>query len=199
MQAHDYVRLRVIAGHRAEAVGDRLLDQASARGLVLDQDHPHLERLTLPRAQRVILGYSMRLRSTCKLLFTGLRRAEAASPLWTTRTLARDGRLSGSSNEDKKKLDLPMSDVGRDRLVARRAIGCDGPFVFPSNSRNGYLSEPKVGLAAVVAATGIKASVHELRRSFITVAASAQMSPFALKALVNHSLIADRRRHNWPL
>jgi hypothetical protein len=27
------------------------------------------------------LGYSMRLRSTCKFLFTGLRRAEALSPL----------------------------------------------------------------------------------------------------------------------
>jgi len=106
--------------------------------------------------------------------------------------------IPAARTKTKKKLDLPMSDVGRDRLVARCAIGRDGPFVFPSNSRS-YLSEPKVGLAAVVAATGIKASVHELRRSFITVAASAEMSSCALKTLANHRLIGDRRRHNWLL
>ena len=107
--------------------------------------------------------------------------------------------IPAARTKTKKKLDLPMSDVGRDRLVARCAIGRDGPFVFPSNSRSGYLSEPKVGLAAVDAATGIKASVHELRRSFITVAASAEMSSCALKTLANHRLIGDRRRHNWLL
>jgi hypothetical protein len=90
-----------------------------------------------------------------------------------------------------------MSDVVRDRLVARRAISGDGPFVFPSISRSGYLSEPKVGLAAVVAATGIKVLMHELRRRFITVAESTEMSPCALKAWVNESLGVYRRRRSW--
>jgi hypothetical protein len=102
--------------------------------------------------------------------------------------------IPAARTKTKKKLDLPMSDVGRDRLVALYAIDRDGPFVFSSNSRSGYLSEPKVGLAVVA---GIKASVHELRRSFITVAASAEMNPCALKA--NYSLIGDRRRHSWLL
>jgi integrase len=103
--------------------------------------------------------------------------AEAASLRWDDVDFGLGMvHLPAARAKTKKKLDLPMSDVVRDRLVARRAIGRD-PFVFPSNSRSGYLSEPKVGLAAVLAATGIKMSVHELRRSFITVAQSTGMSP----------------------
>ena len=129
-----------------------------------------------------------------RLLFAGLRRAEGASLLsddvdfWL-------GVVGFPAA--RTQLNLPMSDVVRDRLVARPAIGRDGPFVFPSVSRSGYLSEPKVGWAPVVAATGIKVSVHELRRSFFTVAESTEMSPCALRALVNHSLGGYRRRHGW--
>jgi integrase len=35
--------------------------------------------------------------------------------------------------------------------------------------------------------TGVKISVHDLRRSYITIAESCEISPIALKALVNHS------------
>ena len=43
----------------------------------------------------------------------------------------------------------------------------------------------------VAEATGIRVSVHDLRRTFITVAESTDISPYALKALVNHSLGND--------
>jgi hypothetical protein len=35
-RAHDLVRLRLVAGDGVETVGDQLLDQLGARGLVLD-------------------------------------------------------------------------------------------------------------------------------------------------------------------
>jgi integrase len=40
----------------------------------------------------------------------------------------------------------------------------------------------------VAAATGIRVSAHDLRRTYLTIAESADISPLALKALVNHSL-----------
>jgi hypothetical protein len=43
----------------------------------------------------------------------------------------------------------------------------------------------------VAAACGVRVSPHDLRRTFITVAESCEISPMALKAMVNHSLGGD--------
>jgi integrase len=126
------------------------------------------------------------------LLFTGLRRREAAGLRWdevdfTARTI----RLPGSRTKADRKLDLPMSTFVRDLLVARRAMGDDGGWVFGADSRSGHIEEPKFVLDQVAKATGIRVSPHDLRRSFVTVAESADISPLALKALVNHALGKD--------
>ena len=84
-----------------------------------------------------------------------------------------------------------MSSFVRDLLVARRALGTEGQWVFPADSRSGHIAEPKFPLRLVAKATGIAISVHDLRRTFITVAESSDISPLALKALVNHALGGD--------
>jgi integrase len=125
------------------------------------------------------------------LLFTGMRREEAARLRWADVDLAgRIVRLAAASTKSGRKLDLPMSTFVRDLLVARRAIG-GGEFVFPANSKSGHITEPKFPLKLIADATGIKVSVHDLRRTFITVAESSDISPLALKMLVNHSLGRD--------
>jgi len=43
--------------------------------------------------------------------------------------------------------------------------------------------------------TGITVSVHDLRRTFIMLAESTDISPLALKALVNHALGNDDQRY----
>lgn len=122
------------------------------------------------------------------LLFTGLRRREAASLRWTDIDLKeRIIRIPAQRTKSGEALDLPMTDLVHDLLVARRALG-DTVFVFPANSKSGYIEEPKFPLSAVAAATGITVSAHDLRRTFITNAESTDMSPLALKALVNHAL-----------
>ena len=97
--------------------------------------------------------------------------------------------MPAASTKSGQKLDLPMSTFVRDLLVARRAIG--GEFVFPADGRRGHIAEPKYPLGLVAGATGIKISAHDLRRTYITVAESPDISPIALKALVNHSLGDD--------
>jgi hypothetical protein len=59
--------------------------------------------------------------------------------------------------------------------------------VFPANSRSGHIEEPRVTLRLIEEATGIGVTAHDLRRTFVTIAESTDISPLALKALVNHS------------
>lgn len=126
------------------------------------------------------------------LLFTGLRRREAAALRWEEIDLtARVIRLPATRTKAKRKLDLPMSSFIRDMLIARRALGNDGGFVFGADSKSGHIEEPKFALAMVAKATGIAISAHDLRRTFITIAEAADISPLALKALVNHALGGD--------
>jgi integrase len=125
------------------------------------------------------------------LLFTGLRRREAASLRWTDVDLkARIVRIPASNTKTGKKLDLPMSDFVFDMLTARRALG-NTVFVFPANSASGHIEEPKFALDQVASACGVKVSSHDLRRSYITAAESCDISPLALKSLANHAVGND--------
>ena len=46
--------------------------------------------------------------------------------------------------------------------------------------------EPKKGIAQISDQTGITFSTHDLRRTFITIAESIDLSDFTLKRLLNH-------------
>jgi integrase len=127
------------------------------------------------------------------LLFTGLRRGEAASLRWENVDLHnRVLRIPAARTKANRKLDLPMSDVVFDIFVERQRLGRDASgFVFPANSATGYLSEPGGAFIQIALATGIKITSHDLRRTYITIAESTDISPIALKALVNHGLGGD--------
>jgi integrase len=118
------------------------------------------------------------------LLFTGLRRSEATGLRWEEVDFTAGMiRIPPERMKGKKQHDLPMCDVVHDMLVARRAIGRDR-LVFSSN---GKAIDPKAAFAAIAAATGIKVSSHDMRRTFLTVAESTDVSPMALKRLVAHT------------
>lgn len=126
------------------------------------------------------------------LLFTGLRREEAAALSWSEIDFnSKVVRLPASRTKASRRLDLPMSSFVRDLLVARRAIGREDDFVFASNAKSGHLEDPDDGLKAVAKQTGVRVSSHDLRRTFVTIAESTDISVMALKALVNHSLGSD--------
>jgi integrase len=128
------------------------------------------------------------------LLFSGLRRREAAALTWEDVDFkAGIIRVPSSSTKNSKPLNLPMSDVVRDLMIARRKIG-KTEYVFPANSMSGgvtHLQEPKFALAEVAAACGVKICAHDLRRTYISVAESCDISPIAMKCLVNHALGGD--------
>ena len=125
------------------------------------------------------------------MLFTGLRKTEAASLKWADVDFkARVVRIPAGRTKADRPLDLPMTDFIHDMLVARRAIG-DAMWVFPSSSESGRIMDARFPLAQVAAQMGIEISAHDLRRTFCTVAESCDISPLALKALVNHAIGGD--------
>jgi integrase len=125
------------------------------------------------------------------LLFTGLRRREAAALSWADLDLkARVVRIPAERTKGKRTLDLPLTDFVHDLLVARRSLG-KTEYVFPANSRSRHVEEPKFHLNQIAKTTGIRISAHDLRRTFITIAESCNISPIALRALVNHSMGRD--------
>jgi len=53
------------------------------------------------------------------------------------------------------------------------------------------MEEPRFALRRIEKATGIRPTVHDLRRTFVTVAESCDIPVYALKGLVNHSMGTD--------
>ena len=125
------------------------------------------------------------------LLFTGLRRSEAAALTWKDVDIAAETiTIPAAGTKAGRKLTLPMSNFVKELFVARKAIG-RAQHVFLSNAKSKHIEEPKFALRLVAAACGVRVSPHDLRRTFITVAESCEISPMALKAMVNHSLGGD--------
>lgn len=125
------------------------------------------------------------------LLFTGMRRTEAATLRWDDIDLVEGViRLPAKSTKSKRKLDLPMSDFVRDLLIARRTLG-DAGFVFPGPARSGHIGDPVFPLRAVAKSSGVTVCAHDLRRTFLTVAEACDIPHLAMKAMVNHSMGND--------
>lgn len=129
------------------------------------------------------------------LLFTGLRETEATDLQWTEIDLPnRVIRLPAERTKPRRPLNLPMSDVVHNMMVARRALG-KTKFVFPGTGKSGHIAEPRSFFSQIAKTTSIAVSPHDLRRSFITVAESLDISILALAAMLNHKVPGPTPRY----
>jgi integrase len=86
---------------------------------------------------------------------------------------------------------LPLSDYLQDLLIARKT-DVSGEFVFPSRtSASGHLVNGFKQQERVRRISGIYFSLHDLRRTFVTIAESLDISAYAVKRLVNHKMTGD--------
>lgn len=123
------------------------------------------------------------------VLFTGMRRSEAQRLRW--RDVDLNGRtLLVPDTKNGEPLMLPLSDFLVTLLTARHSTKTQSEFVFPGDGVTGHLKEPKKFIARVRYASGVEFTLHDLRRTFITIAESLDISSYALKRLLNHK---DRR------
>lgn len=120
------------------------------------------------------------------LLFTGLRRNEAAKLKWSQVDF-QEGSFTIPDTKNGEPHTLPLSDYLNDLLSQRRETATGSSlYVFPGPGKSGHLQEPKRAIEAVTDATGIAFTCHDLRRTFATLAESLDLSSYTVKALLNH-------------
>lgn len=123
------------------------------------------------------------------ILFTGLRRGEAARLQWKDVDLvAKTLTIPDTKNHEDHT--LPLSDFLFDLLDSRKKCHTS-EYVFPGDGAAGYIVEPRKFMQKVTEQTGIEFTLHDLRRTFITVAESLDISAYALKRLLNHKMRND--------
>ena len=123
-------------------------------------------------------------------LFTGMRRSELMKLRWehvdlATRTL----HIPTTKNGDP--LNLPLSNFLGELLSERKVKAGSSPWVFPGPGKKGHLVETKKFLLRVSAGSGVSFTLHDLRRTFITIAESLDVPYYALKRLLNHRANGD--------
>lgn len=123
------------------------------------------------------------------LIFTGLRRSEAAKLTWNRIDL-KDRTMIITDTKNHKDHTLPLTDFLYD-LLSKRKASAQTQYVFPNEMNTGHLVDPKKQIKKVVDESGVKFSCHDLRRTFITIAESLDISAYALKRLLNHKMTND--------
>lgn len=119
------------------------------------------------------------------LLFTGLRRNEAARMRWEHIDFAGKSFVIPKT-KNGKPLELPLTTTTH-ALLAERAQSKTSSYVFPGSRGVSCINEPRKQIVKVREATGIHFTLHDLRRTFITIADSIEISHYCLKRIVNHS------------
>lgn len=123
------------------------------------------------------------------ILFTGLRRNEGATLKWRDIDF-KDKTLTIPDPKNRERHVLPLSDFLHD-LLARRKVIAINDYVFPANSKTGYINDPRKAMRKVIETSGIEFTLHDLRRTFITIAESLDIPVYALKRLLNHKMQND--------
>jgi integrase len=129
------------------------------------------------------------------VLLTGPRREEALGLQWadvdfTGRTLT----VRDTKNHSDHTLPLPayLLDLLAHRKAARaaRPMACQAEDVFADESGR-RISNLRYAQVGVTRNSGVDFTVHDLRRSFATIAESLDIPAYALKCLLNHTQKSD--------
>jgi len=126
------------------------------------------------------------------VLLTGLRRNEAAKLEWRN-VFREDGHFVIPQTKNHQPHRLPLPDYLQ-TLLDRRWRSRVNEYVFPGHpnrGNEGCLSAP-VGLMRKIAErTGVEFSIHDLRRTFASLAEYLNMNDFTIKKLLNHKIERD--------
>lgn len=121
------------------------------------------------------------------LILTGMRKTECAKLLWENIDF-NEKTLKIVDTKNNKPHTLPLSDYLYCLLKELRKRTFDH-YVFPSKvSSTGYISDLRKFVSIVETRSGVDFTLHDIRRTFITIAESLDISVYALKRLVNHSI-----------
>ncbi|MEN9450085.1 MAG: hypothetical protein RJA83_699 [Pseudomonadota bacterium] len=123
------------------------------------------------------------------IIMTGLRRQEAAQLKWEQVDF-KDKTLKITDTKNHQAHTLPLSDYLYQLLLIRTKNKINN-YVFPGAGVGGYIIEPRKQMVKVIKISGIHFTIHDLRRTFITIAESLDIAAYALKRLMNHKMNND--------
>lgn len=123
-------------------------------------------------------------------VFTGLRFNEAASLRWCDVDLVA-GTLKVEDTKNHETHMLPLSTYLKAMLQKRFDTRTCQKQVFPGPGRHGYLADPRDAVSRVADLSGVDFTVHDLRRTFETIAESCDIAHYTLKRLLNHKMSGD--------
>ena len=138
------------------------------------------------------------------ILFTGLRRREASTLKWTDIDF-NDNSLTIQDTKNHEDHSLPLTDFLLEILERRKS---ESVYVFQGTTPDQPLNDPKKQLEKVRKISGVYFNLHDLRRTFITIAESLDINTYALKKLLNHKdqrdvtggyIITDMERLREPM
>ena len=118
------------------------------------------------------------------LLFTGLRRQEAATLKWSNIDLQGQS-FTIPDTKNRQPLTLPLTDFLYNLLEKRKA-STDSDYIFAGTGKAGYLIEPRNQVQTVIEASGVPFTLHDLRRTFSTRLHDAGIEPLVVEALLAH-------------
>lgn len=140
------------------------------------------------------------------ILFTGMRRSEAASLEWNDIDL-KSKTFTLHDTKNRESHSLPMTDFIYG-LFNRRKEFMSNKFVFAADSESGHIVEPRKAMLKIIELSGVKFTLHDCRRTFLTIAESLDIPAYAVKRLANHKMgndvtsgyiIADVERLRKPM
>jgi integrase len=123
------------------------------------------------------------------LLFTGLRRNEGANLKWS------DIDFEGKTifvKDTKNRVPHMLPMTPQLEALLKNRLGENGnDFVFPSRRKGEAIRDVRADLDKIKEASGIEFVLHDLRRTFITIAESLDIPYYAIKRLANHKDSTD--------
>ena len=125
------------------------------------------------------------------LLFTGLRKEEGASITWDNVDLKKKV-LTIPNTKNKTTHRLPITPFLSDLLTRRQKEGLHHLYVFPNITGDSYIKECRRFCKQVTKESGVKFILHDLRRTFSTIAQyEVKVDFYTVKKLLNHRQSGD--------
>jgi integrase len=118
------------------------------------------------------------------ILLTGLRQSEASSLVWTDVDF-NNKLFTVRNTKNHTDHPLPLTDV-LIKLLSQRVEASESVFVFPGKSNLKALVNPYKQIKLVREESSIYFTMHDLRRTFATIADSLDIQHHIIKRLMNH-------------
>ncbi|MEQ2352625.1 tyrosine-type recombinase/integrase [Pseudoalteromonas piscicida] len=148
---------------------------------------PFLEALNKVRDEAIMYRQNDRV-AFCDYIefvtFTGLRKMELLQLPWS-QVFMEDKLYLLKDTKNGEDVEFPMT-TKLVEIFERRKEYKVSPYVFGKATGKGWLTEPKKTLAKICELADVQITLHDLRRTFTSIAESNGVSGYRLKRLLNH-------------